>query len=381
MSKISKDATATLFDVNKLCEELGVDFSDFMKSCKVIYGFKRFNEEALDKVEKAAVNMRKYVKERAAILKIDANLVPSNEDNFLAHVFQYCLSKEEKLDKSFGEYISYCNVHYLMYDPKEMEDLSKAVAKKMKLTSTPKDKSFYADVVAALPKYEEDHVPTGKVQTAITTFYNNVKSVSPDMFNVQKARSLMLSDARQEYSSNDSEFSIEFFARHEANAVRITSSKNFTLVSQLDHYIIATVNGEVLYDTKDREKALTELSNVSSEWHESRKQFINEQEVIDLSRSDIFVVMLDDSTVLIATTSEDEKNEEERMLKNGVQTPEWIKRRVIEVYGFEPEKSEALAKAIVSHYGKQYDLSKFKDDPFYQLYGITPLIQAGVENF
>lgn len=388
MNNLTKMKVEEMLALKKECENNGINYDTFIAGCRVVFKQKKLTDKLLTSARKALKNIVYYGTERAKIQnKTMAELMVA-EPNFLAHGFQYCVSQDDGVLPSIRNYAAYCNINFNMFDPDDMQDLAKKVAKKMQLKEKPSDEGYYDAVIKALPAYTKEEYPESKTSALVSKFLSDLNQIVLERPSLARANAQCLPDARQYYLADEESFALEFFARQQETPSIEGVGSNLTLVRQLGHYLICDTNGMVLHDSLDAQQFTSLQYSDPTDWIAQRKEMIKSPEYIDLgndsSSNDVpeglHVVRGNDGLIILATPEVNEANAIQCLYNAGGLTDDYIHQHIVEDYGI-GDNFDVVVEAILNEASSKYDLSKFTSNKARALFAITPLLAAGIDKF
>lgn len=389
MNQLTKMRVDDMLAIKNECVKNGIDYDTFIAGCRVVYKERKLSTELLQKAKRALKNIVYYGTERAKLQGKTIQELVSAESDFLAHGFQYCTSQEDGVNAAISKYASYCNIHYNMFDPDDMQDLAKKVAKKMQVTVKDSDPGYLDAVMRALPAYEKGEFPAPKHSPAVDKFLSEVKKLVEEKPNLAKANAQCLPDARQYYLEDDESFALEFFARQQETPAIDGTGNGLILVRQLGHYLICDDKGLVLHDSLDPHTFSSLQYGDTSAWIAERKELIKLPEHIDGVGSNndeeipegIYVVRNNNQKIILATPNPNEANSFQCLYGAGGVNNEYIHQHLKEDYGLTNSDYDVAVDAILAEASTKYNMSKFVEDKSWALFAVTPLLAAGIEKF
>lgn len=389
MNNLTKLRVDEMLALKKECEQHGINYDTFIAGCRVVFKQKKLTDKLLTSARKALKNIVYYGTERAKLQnKTMAELIASEPD-FLAHGFQYCVSQDDGVLPTIRKYAAYCNINFNMFDPDEMQELAKKVAKKMQLKEKPSDAGYYDTVIQALPAYIKEDFPKSKGSAAISKFLSDLNQIVLERPSLARANAQCLPDARQYYLADEESFALEFFARQQEEPTVEGVGHGVTLVRQLGHYLICDESGMVLHDSLDPHQFTSLQYGDTTEWIAQRKEMIKSPEYIDLGNGNssddaipggLHVVRDNEGLIILATPEVTEANAIQCLYNAGGLTDDYIRQHIAEDYGV-GDNFDVVVEAILKEASSKYDLSKFASDKPRALFAITPLLAAGIDKF
>lgn len=386
MNSLTKIKVDEMLALKKRCEENGIDYDTFIAGCRVIYKQKQLSEELLSKAKRALTNIIEYGAERAKLKNTTIADITVTDVNFLAHGFQYCMSKEEGVDPAIQRYASYCNIHFDMFDPKDMQDLAKKVAKKMKLSVKEDDPKYLDEVIRVMPEYLSGETPSVSQKGFVADFVKKVSAIVTDRPSLARANALCLPDARGFYVADDESFALEFYARQQETPSIEGRGEGVILVRQLGHYLICDETGMVLHDSLDAHQFAELQYGSTAGWIAERKELIKSPEYLSIGIPStvvdgIHTVTDSEGLIVLATPNPQEANAFQCLYNNGGVDDEYVRKHLYADYGMNDTNYESVTNAILAEVKDKYDLSKFVSNSYQALLAITPLLAAGIDKF